>query len=844
MILLMASTILVTSAPAEAQQNLVQPALAPPSGVTPNVTVPSKAYLSFRPNLVGAGQTFLVNIWTTPAPGAGRYFLDYKVTITKPDGTKEEIKMNSYVADGTAWFEYIADQVGEWKLKFEFPGTYFATGNYSLTSGAYMATTSYQSYTTSAYYHPASTAEQTLTVQSDFVYSWPESPLPTDYWTRPVAIEHREWWTILGDYPWNGPGGGPVWDALYPNTNPYWNNGQYFVPWVQGPNSAHVVWKRLGETGGLAGAGFKQENYIWPNTGYGNEPSIIFQGRCFQTLTKVKPITVNGTTRNLAVDVWQSYDLRTGEIFWEQTDVPAPTKIEYAYGSMPVPGVLPKLNAPPSLVYIGGGRLIKYHTFTGAIVLNVSIAPLTSATYYMNGYALSVQNLGTTVPADQRYRLINWTTFGTSSNFTSRIMNNITFALSSIPTTTDFGAGVAASVSGITVGGAYVGQRIVAASLTTGNLLWNISNDEPVYSGSSNVADNGKIAMLSAKGYYLGYDLNTGNLAWKTDTMDYPWDAPGWGTYGTTSAYGLFYREAYSGVYAFSWDTGKIVWKYEAPAVSQFESDFTGKNGTSVYPFNAPALIADGKMYIYNAEHSPDSPNNRGWATHCINATTGELIWKVMIAGGGWFGGSSAELAVADGYLTLGGNDGYMYVFGRGKTATTVTASPKTISNGAQVLIEGTVLDQSPAQLGTPCVSKDSMALQMEYLHKQMPIGGVWGNETIVGVPVTLTALDSNGNVLDIDTVTTNGYYGTFSFAWTPPNEGTYTIMASFAADDSYGSSQAATSLAVSVAPVASPTPTQTQLTMPPFEMYTLGTGIAVIIAVAIATLLILRKRQ
>ena len=838
----MASTILMTNTPAQAQTNLVQPILAPPSGVTANATVPSKAYLSFRPNLVGIGQPVLVNLWTTPAPGAGRYFLDYKVTITKPDATKEEYKMNSYVADGTAWFEYVPDQTGTYKLKFEFPGTYFPTGNYSLTSGAYMATTSYQAYTTSAYYQPASTAEQTLTVQEGLVYSWPASPLPTDYWTRPVAFENREWWSILGDYPWVGPGGGAMWNQLYPNTNPYWNGGQYFVPWVQGPTSPHVVWKRQGDIGGLAGAGYKQENYIWPNTGFGNEPSIIFQGRCYQTVTKVKPVTVNGSTSNIAVNTWQCYDLRTGEIYWEQTGVPAPNNIEYAYGSMPVPGVTPKLNSPPNLVYIGGGRLIKYHTFTGAIVLNVSIAPLSSSTYYMNGYALGVQNLGNSIPATQRYRLINWTTYGSDANFTTRVLSNISYAISNVPTTTDYGVGIAATISGITVGGAYVGQNVTAVSLITGKVLWSVTNDEPVYSGSSNVADHGKVAMLSARGFYLGYDLNTGKLVWQTDTMDYPWDEPGWGTYGSTSAYGLFYREAYSGVYAFSWETGKIMWKYEAPAVTPFESDFTDSNGSSVYPFNAPALVADGKMYIYNAEHSPDSPQHRGWATHCINATTGEFIWKVMIAGGGWFGGSSAELAVADGYLSLGGSDGIQYIFGRGKTATTVTASPKTVSNGAQILIEGTVLDQSPAQAGTPCVSKDSMATQMEYLHKQMPIGGVWGNTTITGVPVTLTALDSNGNIVDIGKVTTNGYYGTFSLAWTPPQEGTYEIMASFAADDSYGSSQAATSIAVSAAPAASTTPTQTPLTMPPFEIYTIGAAIAVIIAVAIVGLLILRK--
>ena len=39
------------------------------------------------------------------------------------------------------------------------------------------------------------------------------------------------------------------------------------------------------------------------------------------------------------------------------------------------------------------------------------------------------------------------------------------------------------------------------------------------------------------------------------------------------------------------------------------------------------------------------------------------------------------------------------------------------------------------------------MATQMEYLHMQQPIDGVGGDKIITGVPVTLTAIDENGNI-------------------------------------------------------------------------------------------------
>ena len=52
---------------------------------------------------------------------------------------------------------------------------------------------------------------------------------------------------------------------------------------------------------------------------------------------------------------------------------------------------------------------------------------------------------------------------------------------------------------------------------------------------------------------------------------------------------------------------------------------------------------------------------------------------------------------------------------------------------------------------------------------------------------------ESSGTYIDIGTVTTDGYYGTFGLAWTPTAEGTYKIIASFEGDESYGSSAAAT---------------------------------------------------
>lgn len=126
----------------------------------------------------------------------------------------------------------------------------------------------------------------------------------------------------------------------------------------------------------------------------------------------------------------------------------------------------------------------------------------------------------------------------------------------------------------------------------------------------------------------------------------------------------------------------------------------------------------------------------------------------------------------------------------------------------------------------------------------QHPIDGIWHNVTMTGVPVTLTAIDANGSGINIGTTTTNAYYGTFEMEWTPPAEGTYKIIASFAGDDSYGSSGAATAVSVGPAPAAIQFPEQ--IAPIDYTMTIIGVGIAVIIAVAVAVainIIILKKR-
>ena len=818
LILLMASVTLMAmpAQPVQAQIAAQQPVSGPLStGVTVDWTFAPVAYLSFTPNPVGVGQTILVNMWNTPPPAANRFLAGYKVTITKPDSTQEVITMDSYVADGTAWFEYVADQLGTWKLKFEFPGEYFPAGRYY---NGYIVTNTSGTVYSSQYYKPSSTAEQTLTVQEEQVLSW-HSPLPTDYWTRPISLENREWYVIGGNYPWMKYYGGGMMSGA----------PRYMGPYITAPNTAHIVWKRLGALAGLIGGEAGQ----YGTTSSPSTPSVIYAGRCYQTMT----IPVNGVPTSCAV----CYDLRTGEIYYaipiSQGGV-TPTQISYSKAETgAVPGSGADQPYVATLMSIGA-RLIKINPYTGAVTTNVtgltigaaamvgSVAPTLTGTFY-NGYVLTVQTINATTGD---YRLLNWTTAGTETNFTRRIVSNISYPINSIGIA-DLETGITVSREGRMVFGDVAGTGFVAVSLTTGKVLWNITTWETAFNPGTAVSDYGKFAYGVENRYWRCLDEYSGKELWKTELTSYPW-GNFWG-YSVCSAYGMIYAFCYDGVYAFNWTNGKTVWHYVHPA-PPYETPYT-LDDSPVYSMTGGGFIADGKLYCYNSEHTPTAPYPRGWKLHCINATTGEGLWNITYP--------MTPGAAADGYLTAASSyDGYIYVFGKGQSATTVSAPQTAITQGQSIVLTGAVLDQSPAQIGKACVSADSMATYMEYLHMQKPIDGIWHNETITGVPVSIDAVDPNGNYVHIADVTSD-VSGTFSYMWTPDLAGKYTVTATFMGDDSYGSSWAETAVGIVNAPQASATPTATPIAMPPFELYTVGTGIAVIIAVAIVGLLILRKR-
>jgi hypothetical protein len=491
-----------------------------------------------------------------------------------------------------------------------------------------------------------------------------------------------------------------------------------------------------------------------------------------------------------------------------------------------------------------GSRMIKYDPWSGAVTTNVSISPLTSSTYYLHEYALGVQSLG-----GGKYALINWTTNGAATDLVNRIISNVSWPISSLPATTDFNAGVSVyqtaenptdSVSGT---GVSIGQRLVGIDLKTGAVMWNVTTTaadghEQFFSTNDAVADNGVIINRMITGEIKAWDLFTGKTKWSTQ-LSYPWGV--FGGYHVASAYGLYFCDSYDGFHAINETNGNIEWTFHAYTPYQFETGYQSSIGSSEYVFHGGMQVADGKIYIYAMEHTQSQPTTRGLKLFALDVFNGNELWN--FSGSEVGGGRSFSGAIADGYLAFASQtDAIMYVFGKGLSATTIDAPMVTINQGQSIVIKGTVLDKSRAQEDTACVSAESMNAWMHYLHNQGTIPS-----SVIGVPVSLDAVDPNGNSVHIGDVTTDGYSGTFGFVWQPEIAGKYQITATFKGDDSYGSSFATTYASITEPEqTAAPTATSNQSDVTaPIATYVIAAAIAIIITIVIVgTLLFLAIRR
>jgi hypothetical protein len=310
-----------------------------------------------------------------------------------------------------------------------------------------------------------------------------------------------------------------------------------------------------------------------------------------------------------------------------------------------------------------------------------------------------------------------------------------------------------------------------------GNRTW--------YLGGISYEDRVFILYTREDRQYYCYDLDTAQLLWGPSTQQPGWDMFGRGQIGRDAqlAYGRLYSGYFGGkLYCHDITDGELLWTYELQGVG-YESPYGDYNMGY-----AGTYVADGKIYLTSSEHSPTQPLWRGSYLRCIDAYTGDELWKSLNYVSGW--------AIADSCIVAGNHyDNRMYVYGKGPSATTVSVRSDVIAEGDTMMITGTVTDQSPGAMGTPAIADEHMDAWMDYMYMKQAMP-----HDAVGVTVRLTAYDPNGNFQDIGTVTTDSH-GNFGKSWLPPVPGEYYVLAEFEGTASYGSSSATTYFVVEETP-------------------------------------------
>jgi hypothetical protein len=847
------------------------------------------------PNPVGAGQETLILIGITDATSSALYgWTGLTVTVTKPDGSKETLDNGGkgYTTDSTGMtgVVYTPGTVGNYTLQLHFPEQVTAVG-----SGGFFGVTIPPNTTMLA----SDSIVITLVVQEEHTPVQSGYPLPTEYWTRPVDDQLREWSSIDGN-----------WLQTPPNFLAFGNE--------LAPDSAHILWTVPLTSGGQVGGTLDPSQEILTQISQSDQSGQVgydtgdaYEGKWGSSFGGGAPIVMGGKLyyqKYAGADPYKEtvcVDLHTGKQLWSRV-LGANSSLTrgqlFYWQTYDFYGVYDYL-----WVVTGGfsffgppqpGTWTAYDPFTGDYVYTLTGVPGGTTIYGPHGELL-ILSLSTTTGV-----LSMWNSSNIPALYASRQIGSMGFgqwepmgktvnATGPAGTTIDYnnGSGVVPYDSPYTPTGyngytwnvsnpALIGlpgsvrmavaeDKMVGTFTNTtdvinwaidlrpgrqGQLLYTVdwkapsdwlAGNQTIGTGACSFID--KVMTVNAKESRLryGFSTETGEYLW---TISEPIAMLGHLTGGPSGengyiAYGMLFCGTMSGiVQAYNVTNGQLAWTYEV------RDPYMQALWSNNWPVGH-LIAADGKIYFANLEHSGNQPLPRGGPFVCLNATTGEVIWRAnglfrqTVWGGRAIIGDSI-IATMDTY------DQRVYAIGKGPSATTVTAPNIGVSAGSIAMITGTLTDVSPGTEdyaltarfpnGVPAVSDESMSDWMLYVYKQFP-----RPSNATGVEVTIDAIDPNGNFVNLGTATSDAS-GTFGLAWEAPTiPGKYTIIATFGGSGSYYASFAETYAYVTEAPSETPAPTPTPASMA--DLYFVPATIGVIVAIAVVgillALLLLRKR-
>ena len=833
---------------------------------TPPWILRTYGFIDVNPDPIGIGQTAFVSFGIDKVPNtvSGAYgdrWTNLTVTITDPNG--KVTVLSGFTADDTGFSHTIIvpDQIGNYTFVCNFGGQTLTGAN--PPPGGIGGNAQY----VGDVYLPSTSNTATLIVTQEPASMIPFGPLPTTYWQRPINMMNSNWNTISGN--WLG-------TFTYVNAGLGYNSTTNYHPYIQLPNSPHVLWTTPMAPGGLIGGEFGATAHSnWYSTAQYECKylAVIINGVLYYTFTPDASTDKQGLI---------AQDLKTGKELWHRYDINGTLTRGQIYNYI-------SPNQFGGHAYLWTSTMSMYDAVTGNWILDVAnatssgifmsqedpddIADGSLLEYYINSTAGTqiIHGQKVTTPSGGRMlqlwnstRCINSGPTGTgdpdSWSWRPSTGNKIDFKYGiewAVPIATNIsGNPISLSLSGAQSSGSIgiSGNTVLMGYATTGNWeQWQVDAGYDLTDGHQQFLINRTVSdwtrvvtYTTGEGNYIEMNNEDQTITvFNADTgaqvsvCKFPTNTI-WGyfsAYRPIGAYGMIYDATFDGhCYAWNATTGALVWDWWAgPA---------GYNTVyNSWPFKTVELVADGKVYL-NGGHTYNPPLFRGSQAYALNATTGEVVWSIN----SFCQSNSPVTAAADGVLTLpNAYDNLLYAYGTGQSATTVEAPSAAITLGSSLVIRGTVTDQSPGQTclgipaaGTPAISDANMREWMNYLYGQqaMPTNAT-------GVNVSLDVIDANNNFRHIGDATSD-LTGAYSFQYTPDIPGKYTVIASFAGSESYYASSAESSFAVDLAATHAPTAT-TATVQSMADLYFLpaiaGLFVAIIIIGVVLALLVLRKR-
>jgi outer membrane protein assembly factor BamB len=815
--------------------------IALPGAVTAQSKITTYPFVDAIPNPVGVNQKVLINFGLLNYLNVDGDGWNVTVTITDPDGEVSTIGPLKTWSTGTVGQYFTPTKVGTYQLQCHFEETVYTYMSYGVQQGGT--------------YAASESDVLNLVVQENPIDLYPGQPMPTEYWTRPIDSQLREWWSVAGS-----------WVAKPDNL---------YAPYNDAPETAHILWTMpVGETmGGLVGGDRG-------DVGYQNGDA--YEGKFAGSVIISGVLYYNKYVSNSPNQTIVAVDLHTGETLWERS---------YSFGGSRISTgqtiYWDSLNNRGGWSYIwmvSGTTWYALDALTGDLKYNMTNVPSGTNYFGPNGEILkySIVNYGNS--SNPNYRLLQWNSssipkkYGSgysAESWGSQIQGKQFDAVRGYDLNVSLPAYNAAAVgtfptSNTTIQKVFVGDKAILTSVSydtvqiwafdlsaghEGTLLYNTKNNAPSEwrTGSITISSIGQagwaawsqedqVAIFFSKEnrVHYAYNLETGTFMYETEPQIY---ADAWSD--TVTSYGpdrvIAYNRLYSAtvggiVYCYNVTTGDLLWNVTAS--DPYHESYLTNNWWIM-----PLFVSDGKIYFGSLEHSALEPKPRAAPFMALDAETGEVVFRAdgLFRQTRWGG----RAIIGDSIIaTMDTYDQQIYGIGKGPSTMTLSAPDTAVTANTAVIIKGTVMDNSPgtkladAQLrfpnGVPAVSDASQTEWMLYVYKQFskPMD-------TVGVPVSIDAVDPNGNYVHLGD-TTSDADGQFYFTYTPTVAGQYTIYATFAGSAAYYGSYAQNAMVVAAAQT---TPTPTPVANTPYEMYTIGMGVAIIAVVAIVGLLILKKK-